>query len=131
MEHTGMYRLPIAKVLKEAEFFVSVVNAKLIHDFGDNRLRKPKTDKADSLKISSYALAYWETLRELSDTDNTIDFMRNQSVCTFCHFTKSTKKEIQGELAAIPLENPPLYFSWTMCFCDFARSLMPSVQHLC
>ncbi|NCE66575.1 IS110 family transposase, partial [Pseudoflavonifractor sp. 524-17] len=46
MEHTGMYWHPIALALKEAGFFVSVVNAMLIHDFSDNSLRKVKTDKA-------------------------------------------------------------------------------------
>ena len=48
MEHTGMYWRPIALALKEAGFFVSVVNAMLIHDFSDNSLRKVKTDRADS-----------------------------------------------------------------------------------
>ena len=32
MEHTGMYWRPIALTLKAAGFFVSVVNAMLIHD---------------------------------------------------------------------------------------------------
>ena len=58
MEHTGMYWRPIALALKEAGFFVSVVNAMLIHDFSDNSLRKIKTDKADSMKIANYALAF-------------------------------------------------------------------------
>ena len=44
MEHTGMYWRPIALALKDAGFFVSVVNAILIHDFSDNSLRKVKTD---------------------------------------------------------------------------------------
>ena len=56
MEHTGMYWRPIALALKEAGFFVSVVNAILIHDFSDNSLRKVKTDKADSMKIANYIL---------------------------------------------------------------------------
>ena len=43
MEHTGMYWRPIALALKEAGFFVSVVNAMLIHDFSDNTLRRVKT----------------------------------------------------------------------------------------
>ena len=64
MEHTGMYWRPVALALKEAGFFVSVVNAMLIHDFSDNSLRKVKTDKADSMKIASYALAFWQELRE-------------------------------------------------------------------
>ena len=33
MEHTSTYWKPIALTLKEAGFFVSVVNAMLIHDF--------------------------------------------------------------------------------------------------
>lgn len=64
MEHTGTYWRPIALALKEAGFFVSVVNAILIHDFSDNSLRKIKTDKADSMKITNYALAFWQELRE-------------------------------------------------------------------
>ena len=36
MEHTSMYWKPIAPTLKKAGFFVSVVNAMLIHDFRDN-----------------------------------------------------------------------------------------------
>ena len=35
MEHTSTYWRPIALTLKEAGFFVSVVNAMLIHDFSD------------------------------------------------------------------------------------------------
>ena len=57
MEHTGAYWYPIARTLHEAGFFVSVVNAILIHNFSDNSLRKVKTDKADALKIANYALA--------------------------------------------------------------------------
>ena len=53
MEHTGMYWRPIALALQKAGFFVSIVNAMLIHDFSDNSIRKIKTDKADSLKIAN------------------------------------------------------------------------------
>ena len=49
MEHTGMYWRPVALALQQAGFFVSVVNAILIHNFSDNSLRKIKTDKADAL----------------------------------------------------------------------------------
>ena len=71
MEHTGMYWRPIALALKEAGFFVSVVNAMLIHDFSDNSLRKIKTDKADSMKIANYALSFWAELRDYSPEDET------------------------------------------------------------
>ncbi|MDE6589208.1 MAG: IS110 family transposase, partial [Oscillospiraceae bacterium] len=79
MEHTGMYWRPIALALKEAGFFVSVVNAMLIHDFSDNSLRKIKTDKADSMKIANYALAFWQDLREYSAEDETRQLLKTQS----------------------------------------------------
>lgn len=62
MEHTSMYWRPIALTLKKAGFFVSAVNAMLIHDFSDNSIRKLKTDRADALKIANYALTFWDTL---------------------------------------------------------------------
>lgn len=39
MEHTSNYWKPIALTLKEADFYVSVVNAMLIHDFSDNSIQ--------------------------------------------------------------------------------------------
>lgn len=50
MEFTSHYYQPIARYLFEAGFFVSVVHAKLVHDFGNNSIRKVKTDKADAIK---------------------------------------------------------------------------------
>ena len=58
MEATGNYHKPIANFLCEQGLSVSVVNPKLIRDFGDNTLRKPKTDKKDAIKICRYALTY-------------------------------------------------------------------------
>ena len=49
-----MYWRPIALALKKAGFFVSVVNAMLIHDFSDSTIRKLKTGRADALKIANY-----------------------------------------------------------------------------
>ena len=79
MEHTGMYWRPIALTLKEAGFFVSVVNAMLIHDFSDNSLRKVKTDKADSMKIANYALSFWAELRDYSPEDETRQMLKMQN----------------------------------------------------
>ena len=79
MEHTGMYWRPIALALKEAGFFVSIVNAMLIHDFSDNSLRKVKTDKADSMKIANYALSFWAELRDYSPEDETRQMLKIQS----------------------------------------------------
>ena len=78
MEHTGMYWRPIALALKEAGFFVSVVNAMLIHDFSDNSIRKIKTDRADSLKIANYALTFWQELRDYSVEDETRQMLKIQ-----------------------------------------------------
>ena len=79
MEHTGMYWRPIALALKEAGFFVSIVNAMLIHNFSDNSLRKVKTDKADSMKIANYALSFWAELRDYSPEDETRQMLKIQS----------------------------------------------------
>lgn len=79
MEHTGMYWRPIALALKNAGFFVSVVNAMLIHDFSDNSIRKVKTDRADSLKIANYALTFWQELRDYSVEDENRQLLKIQS----------------------------------------------------
>ena len=59
MESTGNYHLPIACALYDAGFYVSVVNAMLIHDYKNNSLRKVKTDKKDAIKIANYGLDQW------------------------------------------------------------------------
>ena len=74
MEHTGRYYEPVASWLSAAGIFVSAVNPKLIKDFGDESLRAPKTDKADSKKIARFALDRWTKLRQYSPMDET----RNQ-----------------------------------------------------
>lgn len=79
MEHIGIYWYPIARALSNAGFFVSIVNAILIHDFSDNSLRKVKTDRADSLKIANYALTFWNTLREYTSEDETRILLKTQS----------------------------------------------------
>ena len=47
MEHTGRYYESVAKVLHEAGLYVSAVNPLLIKEYGNNSLRKVKTDKGD------------------------------------------------------------------------------------
>lgn len=63
MERTGNYWQPIANELSRAGLFVSVVNALLIYKYGDNSLRKGKTDRLDALKIASYCLDRWAELK--------------------------------------------------------------------
>ncbi len=69
MEHTGRYYEPVAQFLHDAGLYVSAVNPKLIKDYGNNSLRKVKTDKADSRKIAKYALDNWVELRQHTPMD--------------------------------------------------------------
>lgn len=64
MEHTGRYYEPIAQALHEVGLYVSAVNPQLIKKYGNNTLRRVKTDKADAMKIARYALDNWVELRE-------------------------------------------------------------------
>lgn len=69
LEHTGRYYEPVAQMLHDAGIFVSAVNPKLIKDYGNNSLRRIKTDKADSLKIARYGLDNWVELRQHTPMD--------------------------------------------------------------
>lgn len=69
LEATGRYHEPVVMALRDAGIFVSIINPKLIKDFGNNSLRKVKTDKADAVKIARYGLEYWEEMREYTETD--------------------------------------------------------------
>lgn len=69
MEHTGRYYECIANVLHTAGLFVCAVNPLLIKQYGNNSLRKVKTDKADAVKIARYALDNWAHLRDYSPMD--------------------------------------------------------------
>lgn len=69
MEYTGNYWQPIAKVLHDAGLFVSAVNALLIYKYGNNSIRKGKTDKLDAVKIANYCLDRWTDLECYIPTD--------------------------------------------------------------
>ena len=62
MEATGSYHLPVASFLYDSGFYVSVVNAMLVHGYGNNSLRRAKTDKKDAIKLVNYGLDHWLTL---------------------------------------------------------------------
>ena len=62
MEATGNYHAPVAWLLHDAGLYVSVVNAMLVHDYGNNSLRRAKTDKKDAVKLANYGLDHWLTL---------------------------------------------------------------------
>ena len=98
MEATGNYFESIARYLHEQNIFVSVVNPVLISDFGGNTLRKPKTDKKDSVKIASYALTYWLDLKEYTpqeDLRKSLKLMNRQ-------YQQSIKLKTMGNTAQLP-----------------------------
>lgn len=79
MEHTGRYYEPMAQWLSDAGLFVSAVNPKLIKDFGNNSLRKVKTDKADAVKIARYTLDNWCDLKPYSNMDELRRQLKNMN----------------------------------------------------
>lgn len=62
MEATGNYHFPVAWLLNDSGFYVSVVNAMLVHDYRNNSLQRAKTDKKDAIKLANYGLDHWLTL---------------------------------------------------------------------
>ena len=71
MECTGHYHEPILRTLSDAGVFVTAVNPHLIKNFGNNSIRKVKSDPADSKKIARYALDNWADLQEYTSMDTT------------------------------------------------------------
>lgn len=99
MEHTGMYWRPIAHTLKESGFFVSVVNAMLIHNFSNNSLRKVKTDNADALKIANYGLTFWSELNDYSLEDETRQMLKTH--CRLYGRTLNTSISLKNGLISL------------------------------
>lgn len=79
MEHTGRYYEPVATWLSDAGIFVSAVNPILIKGFGDDSLRSPKTDKADSPKIARYTLDRWAKLKQYGSMDKTRNLLKTMN----------------------------------------------------
>ena len=77
MEATGNYHLPVAWLLNDSGFYVSVVNAMLVHDYGNNSLRRAKTDKKDAVKLANYGLDHWLTLPRYVPEEDTRLMLKN------------------------------------------------------
>ena len=77
MEATGNYHLPVAQALHDAGLYVSVVNAKLVHGYGNNELRRVKTDKKDAVKLANYGLDRWLSLPRYIPEENTRLLLKN------------------------------------------------------
>ena len=77
MEATGNYHAPVAKLLHDAGLYVSVVNAKLVHGYGNNDLRRVKTDRKDAVKLANYGLDRWLTLPKYIPEEDTRLLLKN------------------------------------------------------
>lgn len=77
MEYTGNYHAPVAWSLHDAGIYVSVVNAMLVYDYGNNSLRRAKTDKKDAVKLANYALDHWLTLPRYVPEEDTRLMLKN------------------------------------------------------
>lgn len=54
MEATGNYHLPVVSFLYDSGFYASVVNAMLVHGYGNNSLRRAKPDPDISRRLHSH-----------------------------------------------------------------------------
>lgn len=77
MESTGNYHAPVAWLLYDAGLYVSVVNAMLVHNYGNNSLRRAKTDKKDAVKLANYGLDHWLTLPRYFPEEDTRLMLKN------------------------------------------------------
>ena len=87
MEATGNYHLPVAWMLHDAGIYVSIVNAILIRNYGNNTIRKGKTDKKDAQKIANYAIDNWTELPRYFPEDD-IRLMLKNCYRQYEHFSK-------------------------------------------
>ena len=62
METTGNYHAPVAKLLHNAGLYVSVVNAKLVHDYGNNELRRVKIDRKVQTVLKNNLISLLDTV---------------------------------------------------------------------
>ena len=93
MEATGSYHLPVAWMLQSAGLYVSVVNALLVHDYGNNSLRRAKTDKKDAVKLANYALDRWLSLPEFAPEEE------NRQLLKACYRQYQHYSKIQTALS--------------------------------
>ena len=76
MEATGAYHLPVLSYLKGQGLFVAVINPLIMKKYTMTTLRRGKTDKLDSIKISSYGLDNWFHLNDYEASEETYAQLR-------------------------------------------------------
>ena len=99
LECTGRYHLPIVNVLLNNGIYVSAVNPHLIKNFGNNTIRKIKTDPADAKKIARYTLDNWSGLREYSAMDQQREALKSMN--TQFHFLMKQKVAAKVNLVSL------------------------------
>ena len=110
MEHTGRYYEPVAQYIHASGVFVSAVNPLLIKEYGNNSLRRVKTDKADSIKIARYALDNWAELRQYTPMD-TVRYELNTLNRQFSLYAK-TRVSLANNLIALLDQSFPGVNRW-------------------
>ena len=69
--------MPMERLLHDAGLYVSVVNTKLVHGYGNNDLRWVKTDRKDTIKLANYDLDHWLTLPRYIPKEDTRLLLKN------------------------------------------------------
>ena len=77
MESTSNYHAPVTWLLHDAGLYISVVNAMLVYNYGNNSLRRAKTDKKDAVKLANYGLDHWLTLPRYVPEEDTRLMLKN------------------------------------------------------
>ena len=76
LEATSVYHLPVLTYLKDAGFFVSVVNPLEMKQYRSLGLRRAKTDRLDSRAIADYGVSYWHFLQEYEPSEEVYEELR-------------------------------------------------------
>lgn len=99
LECTGHYHEPVLRTLSNAGIFVSAVNPHLIRNYGNNTIRKVKSDPADARKIAHYTLDNWVDLRQYSAMDTTREQLK--ALNTQMDFFTKQKAAARNNLIAL------------------------------
>lgn len=109
MEHTGVYSIKVAKVLREAELNVYMVAPQLLKKMQADK--KAKTDRLDALALADYVSRYSDTLKiwnpKTAEIEALNELMGTREMClehrtAYKNKIKSTK-HVSPQSAIIPL----------------------------
>lgn len=106
LEATGPYSEPLVEFVHEKGYRVSMVNPKAIHDFGDAKLRRNKTDTADARLIADFCLAMrpadWQPLppeiKHLQALTRRVDVLEQILLSERNRLGESAPKEVKPSL---------------------------------